>query len=73
MVKNPPANADRPQRHGFDPGSGRYSGGGHGNSLRYSCLENHGQSLVSLGPLGPKELDMTEVNSHIRAHICVSL
>ena len=22
------------------PGSGRFSGGGHGNSLQYSCLEN---------------------------------
>ena len=35
--------------------------------------EPHGQSLVSLGPLGPKESDMTEVTSHTRAHICVSL
>ena len=24
-----------------DPGSGRSSGEGHGNSLQYSCLENH--------------------------------
>ena len=36
MVKNPPANAgDR-----FDPWMGRYPGGGHGNPLQYSCLEN---------------------------------
>ena len=25
---------------GFDPGSGRSPGGGHGNPLQYSCLEN---------------------------------
>ena len=24
----------------FDPGSGRSPGGGHGNPLQYSCLEN---------------------------------
>ena len=27
-------------RQGFDPGSGRSPGGGHGNPLQYSCLEN---------------------------------
>ena len=25
---------------GSIPGSGRFPGGGHGNSLQYSCLEN---------------------------------
>jgi len=37
-------------------------GGGHGNPLQYSCLENpHGQrSLVGYSPWGQKELDMTE-------------
>ena len=34
VVKNPPANA------GSIPESGRSSGGGHGNLLKYSCLEN---------------------------------
>ena len=44
------------------PGSGRSSGGGHGNPLQYSCLENpHGQrSLVGYSPWGHKESDMTE-------------
>ena len=37
VVKNPPANAGDP---GSIPGSGRSSGGGHGNPLQYSCLEN---------------------------------
>ena len=44
------------------PGLGRSPGGGHGNSLQYSCLENpHGQrSLVGCSPRGHKESDMTE-------------
>ena len=39
MVKNLPANADAGDM-GLIPGSGRSSGGGNGNSLQYSCLEN---------------------------------
>ena len=34
MVKN------LPMMQGFDPGSGRSPGGGNGNPLQYSCLEN---------------------------------
>ena len=47
---------------GSIPGLGRSPGGGHGNPLQYSCLENpHGQrSLVSYSLWGCKELDMTE-------------
>ena len=44
------------------PGLGRPPGGGHGNPLQYSCLENpHGQrSLVGCSPLGHEEWDTTE-------------
>ena len=47
---------------GSIPGLGRSPGGGHGNPLQYSCLENpHGQrSLVGYSPWGCKEPDMTE-------------
>ena len=47
---------------GLIPGSGRSPGGGHGNSLQYSCLENpNGQrSLVGYSPWGHEESDMTE-------------
>ena len=40
----------------------RFSGGGHGNPLQYSCLENpHGQrSLAAYSPWVWKQLDMTE-------------
>ena len=59
MVKNPPANAGDP---GLIPGLGRSPGGGHGNPLQYSCLEDpHGQgSLAGCSPWGSKKLDMTE-------------
>ena len=40
MVKNPPASAGDRRDTGSIPGSGRSPGGGHGNPLQYSCLEN---------------------------------
>ena len=40
MVKNLPANAGDIEDVGSIPESGRSLGGGHGNSLQYSCLEN---------------------------------
>ena len=40
VVKNPPANAGDIRELGSVPGSGRSPGGGHGNPLQYSCLEN---------------------------------
>ena len=47
---------------GLIPGLGRSPGGGHGNPLQYSCLENpHGQrSLVGYSPWGHKESDTTK-------------
>ena len=57
MVKNSPANA---VDTGLIPESGKSPGGGNGNSLQYSCLENpmereDWQATV----LGLQELDMT--------------
>ena len=40
VVKNPPANAGDAKDTGLIPGSGRSFGGGYGNPLQYSCLEN---------------------------------
>ena len=37
VAKNPPANAETQETI---PGLGRSPGGGHGNPLQYSCLEN---------------------------------
>ena len=48
---------------GAIPGMGRSPGGGHGNPLQYSCLENpHGQrSLAGCSPCAHKESNMTEL------------
>ena len=58
MVKESECNAGDP---GSIPGLGSSPGGGQGNPLQYSCLENpHGQrSLAGYSPWGPKESDMT--------------
>ena len=52
---------------GSIPGLGRSRGGGHGNPLQYSCLENpHEQrSLAGYIPRGCKESDRTEQLSTI--------
>ena len=39
MVKNLPTNAGNSGDTGSIPGSGKFSGGGNGNLLQYSCLE----------------------------------
>ena len=40
MVNNLPANAGHLGDVSLTPGSGRSPGGGNGNPLQYSCLEN---------------------------------
>ena len=40
VAKNPPASAGDIRDVGSIPGSGRSPGGGQGNPLQYSCLEN---------------------------------
>ena len=40
VVKNLPANARDIRDADSIPGLGRSPGGGHGNPLKYSCLEN---------------------------------
>ena len=62
MIKNPPAIAGNIRDVGLIPGSGRSPGGGHGDSLQYSFLENSvdrgaWQAIVH----GVAESDMTEV------------
>ena len=41
VIKNLSAKAEDLRDAGSIPGLGRFPGGGHGNPLRYSCLENH--------------------------------
>ena len=61
VVKNPPVSAGDIRDVGSIPGSGSSPGGGHGNPLQYSCLENpHRQkSLAGYSPWGREEWDMT--------------
>ena len=40
VVKNPPANVGDTRDMGSIPGLGRSPGGGNGNPLQYSCLQN---------------------------------
>jgi len=40
VVNNPPTNTGDIRDMCSIPGSGRFPGGGHGNLLQYSCLEN---------------------------------
>ena len=40
VVRNPPANEGDIRDVGSIPELGRSPGGGHGNPLQYSCLEN---------------------------------
>ena len=40
MVRKLPANSRDTRHVGLIPGSGRSPGGGNGNPLQYSCLEN---------------------------------
>ena len=63
MAKNLPANAGDIRDVGSILGLGRSPGGGHGNPLQYSCLEDHMDrgSLEGYSPWGRKESDMTEV------------
>ena len=63
MVKNLPASAGDIRDMGLIPGSGRSPGGGHGNPLQYSCLQDRMDrgSLEGYSPWGRKESDMTEV------------
>ena len=51
VVKNLPAKAGDVRNAHLIPGLGRSPGGGHGNPLQYSCLENLGRrSLMGCSP-----------------------
>ena len=45
-----------------DPGSGRFPGGGHGNPLQYSCLENS----VDRGPWQARVHEMAKSQTQMK-------
>ena len=61
VVKNLLAIAGDIRDTGSIPGLGRSPGGGHDNSLQYSCLEDPmDRGALGHGPWSHKESDMTE-------------
>ena len=63
VIKNPPANVGEIKDAGSISGLGRSPGGGNGNPLQYSCLENpmdRGTWWATVHRVGCKESDMTE-------------
>ena len=64
VVKKLPANAGDIRDTGSIPSLGRYPGGGHGNTLHYSCLENPMDReawQTAKSHQGCKELNLTEL------------
>ena len=60
VVKKLAASAGDIRNVGSIPASGRSPGGGHGNPLQYSCLENpHGQRSLGATVHRVAELDTT--------------
>ena len=73
VVKNPPTSARDIRDVGSVPRSGRSSGGGHGNRLQYSYLENSidrwaWKASVHKVEKKSKKLDTTEVTYHTSKH-----
>ena len=70
VVKNLPANAGDLRNPGSSPALGRAPGGGHGNPLQYSCLENpmdRGAWRATVH--GVAESDTTEATEHTKQHV----
>ena len=65
VVKNLPANAGDVRDAGSSPELGGSPGGGHGNLLQYSCLENpRDRGAWQATVHGVAELDITERITH---------
>ena len=70
MVKNTAANAGDIRDLGSIPGSGRFPGGGNGNPLQYSCLENPmDRGAWQTSSKGLKESDKTERLTHTHSDL----
>ena len=66
MIKNEPADVGDMS---LIPGSGRSPGGGNGNLLQYSCLENHGQSSqAGYSPRVAKVGHDSHTHTHTHTH-----
>ena len=69
VVENPPANTRDVRDLGLIPELGRFPGGGHGNPLQISCLQNPmDRGAWKAAVQGHKESDTTEVAQHASTH-----
>ena len=69
VVKNPPAITEDVRVEGSIPGSGRSPGGGSGNPLQYSYLENPmDRGAWGAKSVGPKGTNTTERLTHTAAN-----
>ena len=74
VVKNPHANAGDIREAGLTPGSERSPGGGHGNPLQYSCLENSmdkGAWRATIHRAAKSQTRLKRLSKH--AHSCLYL
>ena len=70
MVKNLPANAREDEGDPDSiPGSERFPGGGHGNPLHYSCLENLMDRGAQRAAVHRVTKSRTQLSNWARAHI----
>ena len=72
MVKNPPANSGDARDAGLIPASGRSPGGGNGNPLQYSCLENpmdRGAWRATVHGITKSRTRLSTHIQHIHAHM----
>ena len=72
MVKNPPAIAGDIRDAGLIPGLGRSPGGGHGNPLQYSCLENamdRGAWWATMHGVAKRQTRLKQLSTHARPFV----
>ena len=72
VVKNLTANAGNVRDGGSIPGLGRSPGGGHGNALQYSCLENPTDRGVWQATIHGVARSLTEATYHTCTHAVAS-
>ena len=73
-VKNLPANAGDARDSGSVPGLGRFPGGSHGSSLRYSCLENpldRGILQTTVHRVAKSQTWLKQLNMHTYIQLCI--
>ena len=71
MLKNLPANVGDIRDSGLIPGLGISPGGGHGDPLQYSCLENpldRGALRATVHRVAKSQTRLKQLNTHTHTH-----